>query len=152
MRTPDNQHCRRIKQARERLQLEPQGVADAIGMNYSSYWDLETVEPEITIAVSLRQIIALCNMLKLPPGELFTGLPQAKDTEHAMNVQALVQLIPDHQIAEQLTLAEFEGWRLEEVLSNPDSALESWNLDCLRDVAAALGVNSLVVLNSHFSP
>jgi hypothetical protein len=137
------------------LQLEPQGVADAVGMNHPSYWDLETAEDEITIAASLRQIIALCNLLKLPPGELFTGLPQANDTEQAMNVQALVQLIPDHLIAKQLTLAEFEdkdGWRIEEVLSNHDSALESWNLDCHRDVSAALGVNWLWVLEPHFSP
>ena len=154
-KTPDNQHCRRIIQARERLQLRPQEVANAISMNRPSYWDLETVEDEIANAVCLRQIVALCNLLKLSPWELFTGFAQANDSEQTMNAQALVQLIPDHLIAKKLTLPEFEdkvGWRVEEVLSNPDLALESWGLDCLRNVCAELGVNWLVVLESHFSP
>ena len=152
--TLDNQHAHRIKAARENCKFSVDETAAYIGLNISSYYDLEIVEGEIFNAVSLNAIIQLCSRLKISPTELFTGKSSAP--EEKMSKTTLSQVassISNYLLSEKISLEKLEkkvGWELKNILQNPNSALTDWCLDTLRDVCKPIGIEWLTVLETQF--
>jgi transcriptional regulator with XRE-family HTH domain len=127
-----------IRARRLALGLEPEKVARQVGLEPSSYYDLEGFESELPTSVSLGEIARLEDILNFDVREAFSawsGRPE-------VTLDGLSDAIKKHLQEVKLTVNEFEnaiGWEIDSMLANPHSALD-WNLDCLRDVCKTLGI------------
>jgi len=127
-----------IRERRLALGLEPEKVARQVGLEPSSYYDLEGFETELSTSVSLGDIARLEDILNFDVREAFSGWSGRPE----LTLEGLSDAIKKHLREVNLTVNEFEdaiGWEVDSILANPHSALD-WNLDCLRDICRTLGI------------
>jgi len=140
----------RLRSARERLELTPQEVASAAGINLPSYFDLEEQEGELYSALSLGELRALCHKLRIKPAHLFREESDPSVAEEAIDFSRLAERINRYLIENDQSQATFEskvGWYLGGFLSSPEIASE-WNVDCLRDICQELQIDWIRALPS----
>jgi transcriptional regulator with XRE-family HTH domain len=139
--------ARRIRAAREKLNLSHDEVAQLIGMSRASYYDLESYDDEAFMAISLRDLLKLGSALRVAARDLVDddgAQPPAEQVtyeELAAGVRAQIE-------AEGMdvdTWGTKVGWDVADLLRDPTSVADL-NLDGLCDICAAVGVDWRAVL------
>ncbi len=127
-----------IRSARERLGISAGAAAEYVGINDNHYWDLEAFDEELRMTLSLAEFSRLCGLLRLTPhGLLGEKPPQRHITPVELRERVLQDCRSRRWSVEQF--GENAGWNVQKLVDDPAAASE-WNLDCLEDVCAALGV------------
>jgi DNA-binding Xre family transcriptional regulator len=131
----------RLKAAREVLGKTPEELSETVGINTASYYDLEFIDEEVECAISLRTLQTLCRELGLQPSDLFMDAPIVPSERIPLSY--LVTKIKDHLKIAKQTIFEFEdtvGFEIRRCLEDASAFLD-WDIDCLRSVCLALGVD-----------
>ena len=112
----------------------------------NNYYDIEQFDDEMTGNCSLNNISRICNLLNIHPRDLFCG-----EMLSQLTLEEVIAKIKEHCAKNKISVSQFEdaaGWRVESCLSNPNAALEEWNLDCLKDVCRELQIDWQRVVSS----
>lgn len=145
---------RRIAESRQRLGLAHADLAERLGMSVRSYQDLESYDDEAFVALSVRQVCVLADVLHVPARGLVS------DDPHAI---VLGRMTPDdvavairHRLAAGASDVDSLGEELvldvATVLRDPDRIWDDWCLDGLRDVCAGLGLDWRAMLPDGDEP
>jgi DNA-binding XRE family transcriptional regulator len=141
---------KKLRQAREKkgwsIHEAATEVAAALNMSRENYYDIEMHEDDLTYCYSLSEICTICILFDIHPKNLFS-------TENVppLTIEAVVGKIKDYCVQTGISIEQFEdkaGWRVNSCLSNPKTALDEWNWDCLRDVCRELQVDWRAVVSS----
>jgi transcriptional regulator with XRE-family HTH domain len=132
----------RLRALRLKAGLDPEGLADQIGISAEWYGDLEREEGELEQSLDMAQLRKLAILLNVGLGFLLTGetLPDAvaplSFAELARRVRARLEQVPDVG-----ALEEKVGWELASFLKRPGE--EGWDQRApfFRDLAAELGLD-----------
>ncbi len=136
----------RLRLARERSGKTAEQVASLAGMNLPAYYDLESCSDEVTMAISLRELKRVCDVLLTTPRSLFDGGPQREESR--VSPDMLVEKIRQHLQHTRMSLPEIEnkiGFEIAQCLERTE-AIEDWNVDCLRAVCEEVGADWLAAL------
>lgn len=129
----------RFREARERLGLSHAEFARRGDISVESVWDIETIPDELMI-YSATEIQKFCGIIHIRPLELF-----ADDfSEPPISASELAELIKKECESRNLSLEKFEditGSEFSICLSRPESFLESFSLDGLRDLCRGVRVD-----------
>jgi transcriptional regulator with XRE-family HTH domain len=131
-----------IALARERAGLSVPELASAIGINEAWCWDLLVHEEELSSTLSLRQFLNAASALHVSPLSLLPE-PVASPTK-SRSFDELAKLITNFCAERGITSEQFgelAGWDVRGLLNAPSTALDDWDLECLRDVCAALNLH-----------
>ena len=140
-------YAERIRELREARGLSIEQAADESGISFSNHLDLESYDDEILMCVSLRELTALGRMLGVDPIGLLAPDPDRKPVVQLSRselAQAILKFVNDSR----QSISAFEeqvGWEVAAALEDSEKIL-GWNIDCLSDVCAAIGVNWLEAL------
>jgi len=129
-----------IEAARERVGISVPDLAAAVGINESSCWDLLSYETELTCVLSLRQFVRLASVLRVSPFSLLSEQPTPRMNR---SLYELAVAVREFCTAHGLTIEQFSdhaGWNVQPFLNKPDTALDEWCLDTLRDVSEAMSL------------
>ncbi len=96
-----------LKQARKKSGLAPEWVAQAVGVNLPSYYDMEDCD-DLYMCTSLREIQKLCEILSITPEYLFTG-ETARPSGVQPDFSGLAQAIGRYCEEHHLSIPEFEN-------------------------------------------
>jgi hypothetical protein len=132
--------------ARELSGKTERAVANGIGLDLPSYYDLETHDDELELCLSLGELSKLCGFLGIVPAWLFSGNERVDPP--IVSLAQLADQLQSHVAHLKTTVSEFEhgiGWAVGPFLVDWRDAL-TWNVDCLRSVCSAVGVNWLAAL------
>ncbi len=138
----------RIAEARERLGLAHADLATRLGINLASYWDLEVHDDEAFVTLSLRQLCALADALRVSVRDLVSEDAAAvvpPDVSPNDLVEAIARRIEQDR-SNVDALGEELGWELTAVLNDPNRIWDDWCVDGLRDVCDGLGLDWRSVL------
>src|SRR5688572_23378134 len=94
-----------IRARRVALELEPEDVAQQMGLNVSSYYDLEQVESEFQSVVSLAEIARLEHVLGF---DMRTTLSGGWNGSPTATLQGLAEMAKAHLQRTKQTVEEFE--------------------------------------------
>ena len=132
---------KKLAAAREASGRDPALIAVAVGLTVPSYYDLEACEEDINTTVSLEQIVKLCAELNVPVTSLCEGPHESRPDklDFGSIAASLRKYLNDHHLT-QAAYEEQVGWSMEGFLDQPSVAWQ-WNVDCLKDVCAPLGIN-----------
>ncbi|HTO52526.1 MAG TPA: helix-turn-helix transcriptional regulator, partial [Myxococcota bacterium] len=139
----------RIRAARERAGLTDSQVAASIGINVSWYGDIEADDAEVFMTLSLQQLGLLASCLGLHPRDIVCSETAAQ--VEPIPMATLVRLIANQIEVRSEGVAQASeriGWDLTSALADYRHAWDDWNVDCLQDVARAVGVDWPRVLAS----
>ena len=138
----------RICRARERLGLTHEEVAQAMNIDTTWYWDIESVDTEIISTLDLRQICKLSEILGLTVWQLVAPDPDVLSPA-PLNLGEFIQRVSLFNNNRGLTAEAFSdlsGWNVKDTLSEPRNVFQ-WNLDQLRDISTAIGIDWLCLLS-----
>jgi hypothetical protein len=140
----------KLKQAREKkgwsidetaTQMSAAGITSR-----NNYYDIEQCGGELTSNCSLGEISRICNLLNIHPRDLFCD-----EILSQLTIKEVVEKIKEYCAKNKISVNQFEdvvGWRVESCFSNPNTALEEWTLDCLKDICQELQINWQRVISS----
>ena len=135
--------AKRITEARERAGMSADTLAERVGLEPMSYYDLEHYDDEAFTSVSLGELCAVARAVGLSPRELVNPDPTTP-VGATVSMQNVIQGIRDRMTADQLSAEAFgerAGWDVAEALHNPESAWAAWCVDALRDVCGQVGID-----------
>lgn len=137
----------RLRALREKAGLEPETLADQIGVSLLWYEDLENEPGEVEESLGLEQIRKLALLLGVGMAQLLTGAPVPPDTR-AVAFQDLARQLR-RKLEDMPGLDDLEekvGWDLGRFLKSPET--EGWEqrLPFFKDVCAVLGLDWLGVI------
>lgn len=118
----------------------PESLAAKSGLGLPAYYDLEADDDEFYMAVSLRVLARLSAELGITPDVLFGD---AELREDRIRPAELVRRMGKVVARRKVSLPEFEneiGFAVGDSLQDPSKVWE-WNVDCLRAVCGAIGVD-----------
>ena len=132
----------RIRAARLRAGLDERTMAERVGINLPSYFDLESYDDEIFTCLTLEEVTRLARALGITVRSLIASDPVGSPGAISMRdlVERVRQRVADQGITAD-ALFERVGWDISPALDDPESAWRDWNIDCLRDVCAEIGVD-----------
>jgi len=133
-----------LRNQREKSGRAAEELAAAAGISVQAYYDLETHDDELNMAVSIAGIGSVARELDVKPSVLYGG-----SSSRSTSLNELVSIVRKHIEAEGRPVADFEieiGWSIEAALSNPE-ALRGFNADGLKAVCEAVNVNWFEVLD-----
>ena len=136
---PSPDYRKKLREARERKGWSEHEAAAQVQLSSSAYYDIELCEDDLTTCYSLSEISKTCKALDLHPHDLFCNEHLSPST-----IDEVIANIKKHCAQNQISISKFEdivGWHVESYLTNPKTALEAWNLDCLKDVCSELQMN-----------
>jgi transcriptional regulator with XRE-family HTH domain len=143
-------YAARLRTAREQTGRSIDQMAALLGMTREAYWDLESYDDEVLTCISIAQCAWLCRTLGMAPRALFAE--ESSDEQGTINLDALGLKIKAHLQAEQMDLSAFEervGWDVATWLERPQEFFTArYNVDALRDICQAIGVNWVAVLSA----
>jgi hypothetical protein len=127
---------------RERVGISVAELASAVGINEPSCWDLLYHPDEVSRCLTLRQLLRLASALRSPAGSLLPDPPGPAQAQHTLHqlAGAVRSFCSERDISVE-QFSEQSGWDVQHFLDLPDSALDDWCLDTLRDVCQTLGVH-----------
>jgi hypothetical protein len=132
----------RLKTLRLKAGLDPEGLADQIGITAEWYLDLETEPGELEASLDMTQLRKLALLLHVGMGDLIYGeaVPDTVPILPFLEVARLIRLELEHS-KDVSTLEERTGWDLAGFLKHPDA--EGWDqrLGFYRDVCGELGAD-----------
>ena len=122
-------------------------IAEHLGITIPHVWDLSTHSDEIASTLSIRQI----HKLSLLTGVGIADLIGLETTEEPVPItfDEFCAAIRSRISADFSGIMEFEeaiGWKVREFLDDPGRLYDVANWDCLRDVAASVGIDPAAVL------
>jgi transcriptional regulator with XRE-family HTH domain len=131
----------RLRSARLRSGKAPEDVALAAGMSGSSYYDLESCPGELMIAISLKDLKKVCDMIGCSVSSLFAD--RVRNGGEPILPEDIVCQITEFLRRHEVDISEFEddvGFEIRQCTRDSSSILE-WNVDCLRAVCGKLGLD-----------
>jgi len=108
----------------------------------SEYQDVEFHDDEAFTNLSIKHLRALGQVLRLPLPEMLFG-PGAEPVRLSTSLSEIARLVATHAASLQVSLDELSNvvaWELEPIVRDP-AALAELNLDGLRSICAAIGVD-----------
>ena len=123
-------------------------MAELIGINLPSYYDLESYDDEVVDCLSLYELKKMCRVLKITPVDLLSDEANNHRGLNHLPFAEFIETVKKYIASEDITVAEFEdkaGWEMEGLLNNPEEIWER-NVQFLKDVCAELGINWLSVV------
>src|SRR3569832_36080 len=139
-REVDNNARQRLKAARLQSGKHPDQLCRYTGNSPSSYYDVENCDSDLSDSLDLQDIRDLCRELGISVRRLF-GF---ESVAVVLTPEEIVKTIKEHLATKAISQESFEtqaGYYLSAALANPQSIWKDWNLDCLRNVCGALGLN-----------
>jgi transcriptional regulator with XRE-family HTH domain len=131
----------RLRELRIKAGLDPEGVADQIGISASWYEDLEREPGELENSLDLAQLRKLAVLLRVGMGFLLTGsiVPEGTPSLSFQDVARKVRAHLEHAGMEELEART--GWDLGAFLKRPAS--EGWEqrVPFFRDLCGELGLD-----------
>jgi transcriptional regulator with XRE-family HTH domain len=132
----------RLRALRIKAGLDPEGIADQIGISPTWYEDLEREPGELENSLDLAQLRKMAVLLHVGLGFLITGailpdeVPPLSFPELARRVRARLEHAPDVEALEAKT-----GWDLAAFLKRPGE--EGWDQRApfFRDLCGELGLD-----------
>jgi hypothetical protein len=127
---------------RERVGISVPQLAALVGINEPSCWDLLHHPDEISMCLTLRQVLRLASALRVPAISLLADSPPPARAQHTL--RQLADAVCSFCAKRDLTVDQFgeqSGWDVQRFLDSPDSALDTWCLDTLRDVCQTLDLH-----------
>ena len=129
----------RLKQAREGRGKTPQEIAEAIGITVESYYDLESTD-DLSMVLSLRKVLKLCQALALMPADLFGWQPVESSPLFPETLQRLINDYLNLKLMKMKSFEDLVGYYIAPFMANKDEFYE-WNMDCLKAVCDAIGID-----------
>jgi len=143
----------RLAAFRSRSGKSPVEIEDQSGISDVSYYDLESTD-DLYDAISLRDLSRVCSVVGCAPRDLFMkGAGNAAD-ERGLSFPGLRERLLQYLNSHAIPLPEFEesvGWGLADFIHDPEVAW-GWNVRCLSDVCAPLGVDWVRALPASSAP
>jgi transcriptional regulator with XRE-family HTH domain len=143
----DENTAARLKTLRLKAGLDPEGLADQIGITAEWYLDLEAEPGEMEASLDMTQLRKLAILLHVGMGYLIEGraIPDTVPNLPFLEVARRIRLELEHS-KDVSTLEERTGWDLAGFLKHPEA--EGWDqrLDFYRDVCRELGADYRGVL------
>ncbi|GEM_PF-1710890 len=143
----DAETAARLKSLRIKAGLDPEGLADKIGISVAWYEDLESQPGELEAGLVMTQLWMLANQLQVGMAFLVEGRAIPEDVAETpfLEVARLIRLRLEHS-KDVHSLEEKTGWDLAGFLKHPDA--EGWDmrLPFFRDVCKELGIDYRGVL------
>ena len=142
--------AQRIKEARIKAGLSAEEVAKIIDLGIHAYDDLESYDDEVFNCISLKQLRNLSELLSVRAIDLVV-IDQSKINETSLTAQELIECIKNTILENSESVDDFSdrvGWDVTSALNNAENVWKDWNLDGLRDICEAVGVNWIDVLNA----
>jgi hypothetical protein len=143
----DGNTAERLKALRLKAGLDPEGVADPLGITPEWYLDLEAEPGELEAGLDMTQLRKLAILLHVDMGHLIDGEAVPDTVPHLpfLEVARLIRLELEHS-KDVSTLEERTGWDLAGFLKHPEA--EGWDqrLDFYRDICRELGADYRGVL------
>ena len=117
-------------------------LATLLDISEPAAWDVLTQPNELSMCLSLRQLLRLSARLGVSTLSLLPE-PAVAAREHRSFVQLAAE-IRDYCAAHHLDIEQFgerAGWDVQQFLTAPDSALDDWCLDVLTDICHTVGLH-----------
>ena len=137
----------RFREARERLGLSPDELAQRCGLPSPCIWDIEQCEGDLTSCYSPREVRQFCSVLGIRSIALFAD----EIAETPVSTEELVGRIHDECRSRGITLEQFEeavGWHLSACMYPPEQLLEQMTIDGLQWLCRELRIDWRRVLLS----
>jgi hypothetical protein len=128
-----------VAAARDRADISVPSLAAAVGITEAACWDLLDQPGEVSMCLTLRQLVRLA---AVSPLSLVPNAP-ARGQSHR-TFPELADAIREFCSARGFSADQFgekAGWDVQHFLEAPDSALDDWCLDSLRGVCDALDLH-----------
>jgi hypothetical protein len=125
-------------------------MAERLGISLPAYYDLESFDDELVTCLSLDQVKRLAQVLQVSVAALLGQNADATADSPAVSMAELMDWIRQRVVREGSSIDAFSdrvGWDITAAMTNPDSGWRDWNIDCLRDVCADMGIEPLRVLS-----
>jgi DNA-binding XRE family transcriptional regulator len=138
----------RIRELREKTGKTQAEMAAALDMTDMSYFDLEFHDDELIDVPSIEQVRRLASLLGVSVASLVIE-PGETGPSGRVPYSELVARLEAHLRNSGMSLTEFEdvvGWSLSEFMESERKALDFYNIDFLKSLSEALGVNYLEAL------
>lgn len=135
----------RVKQAAQRLGIEPHQLDAMLGRPQGWAWDLFAYEDEAPTAISLADLRDVAHALHVTPAYLVNHDATPGQPIGFMELQAILRRHLETSGLDVAAFGDQVGWALEPFLANPEAAWD-WNADGLRDICGGLGIASRDVL------
>ena len=116
-------------------------LAQLLGTSEPAAWDVLVYSDELSICLSLRQLLRLAARLRVSALSL---LPDAPSTREHHSLAELASEVRAYCTTNHLSTEQFgeaAGWDVQQFLVAPDSALDNWCLDALTDICHTLGLH-----------
>jgi hypothetical protein len=131
-----------VSLAQQRTGISVPSLAAAVGISEAACWDLLNQPREVSMCLTLRQLAHLASALGVSPLSL---VPDATSTsERHRTLAELADAVRDFCAGHHLSVDQFgerAGWDVRRFLQAPDSALDDWCLDSMRDVCQAVDLH-----------
>jgi hypothetical protein len=130
--------------------LDERTIAERLGMSLPAYCDLERFDDELVTCLSLDQVRRLAQVLRLSIPALLGHDADAAGSSSPMSMVEVIDRVRQRLVQAGISVEGFSdrvGWDVTAALNDPDSAWHDWNIDCLRDLCAEMGIDSLRVLS-----
>ncbi len=137
-----------LKILRVQKGLSEHDVARKIGLPSASYYDLEAYSDELAMTVSLSELFKLCEVLQVHSREIF-GAPAEESAYTLAGLHKDVREKLQSTVASESTECSLQNWDLTDFMQDQQAAFE-WNVDCLKDVALAVGYDWILALEVIF--
>ena len=138
----------KIRQLRLAAGRSEKEMAESIGINLPSYYDLESYDVEVLDCLSLNELQKMCRVLEIAPVDLLSDEAKNYSGLNHLSFTEFTEMVKKHIESRGITIAEFEdrvGWEIEGLLNNPEGIWER-NVQFLKDACGELGVNWLSVV------
>ena len=123
-------------------------MAELIGINLPSYFDLESYDDEVVDCLSLRELSKMCRALNITPANLLSDEMKGSGNPGRLSFTEFIEGVKSHIESHDMTVPEFEdkvGWELESLLNDPEEMWER-NVQFLKDVCVEVGIDWLGVV------
>jgi len=119
--------------------MDPEGIADLLGITPEWYLDLEREAGELESSLEVSRIRDLAALLKAGMGQLVLGgsIPASVPVLDFLELARLIRLQLG-QAQDPAPLEEKTGWDLGSFLKNPETGGWDFSLNFYRDVCGAL--------------
>jgi DNA-binding XRE family transcriptional regulator len=138
----------KIRQMRLAAGKSEKEMAELIGINLPSYYDLESYDDEVLDCLSLYELKKMGQVLKIAPVDLLSDEANNHSGPNHLPFAEFIETVKKYIASAGITVAEFEvkaGWEMEGLLNNPEEIGER-NVQFLKDVCGVLGINWLSVV------
>ena len=137
----------KIRQKRLAVGKSEGEMAELIGINLPSYFDLESYDDEVVDCLSLSELSKMYRALNMTHADLFSEEVRGSGNADHLSFAEFIEKVKSHIEAHGMTVPEFEdkvGWELESLLNDPEEIWER-NVQFLKEVCVEVGVNWLWV-------